>query len=90
MRRVILKNWQNVKSEQPQIIQIDALTRDAKRLTKLKRRDLKEMRQDGIDKLTSTFLPVDYPHSVAPEYLPFTIYSNMSSIAFTAMLFLST
>ena len=59
-------------------------------LTKLKRHNFKEFKQVAKDKLYATYLPADYPDSVAKEYLPFSIYGNVSAVACTAMLFLST
>ena len=51
---------------------------------------MKEYRNIALEKLASTFLPADYPESVSKEYLPFSIYSNISSVTITAMSFLST
>jgi hypothetical protein len=39
--------------------------------------------------LWDTFLPAGYPHSVGDGYLRFTLYSNLSALAITAMSFLS-
>jgi len=36
-----------------------------------------------------TFLPSGYPDTVAPGYLRFTIYSNLSALTITTMSFLS-
>jgi len=66
------------------------VTKDAKMLTKLKQKSLKEYRNLTFEKMAATFLPADYPESVSKEYLPFTLYSNLSSITITAMSFLST
>jgi hypothetical protein len=59
-------------------------------LTKLKHKTLREYRNLTFEKMAATFLPADYPESVTKEYLPFTLYSNLSSITITAMSFLST
>jgi hypothetical protein len=59
-------------------------------LTQVRHKTLKEYRNLSFEKMAATFLPADYPESVTKEYLPFTIYSNISSITITAMSFLST
>ena len=59
-------------------------------LTSIKRKEMKDYKAEAIEKVTATFMPADYPDSVSKEYLPFTIYSNISSISMTAMIFLST
>lgn len=43
-----------------------------------------------MHKLTNTFMPNGYPQTVSSNYLPFTIYSNIAAVGFTAMGFLST
>ena len=90
IKRVILKNYPTVKTDKPQIVQIDAVTKDAKMLTQVRHKTIKEYRNLTFEKMAATFLPADYPESVTKEYLPFTIYSNISSITITAMSFLST
>ena len=87
---MILKNFKSVKTQQPQIIQIDAKTKEAKLLTPFQRKTLQAYRHSARDKLIATFLPADYPDSVTKEYLPFTTYSIISSVSITAMTFLST
>ena len=59
-------------------------------LTSIRRKEMREYKNEAIEKLAATFLPTDYPDSVSKEYLPFTIYSNISSVSMTAMIFLST
>lgn len=90
IKRVILKNYPTVKTDKPQIVQIDAETKDAKMLTKVRHKTIKEYRNLTLEKIAAVYLPSDYPESVTKEYLPFTLYSNLSSITNTAMSFLST
>ena len=40
--------------------------------------------------LAETYLPRDYPDSVAKEFLPFTLYSFVGGASTAAMMFLST
>ena len=87
---MILYNYKSPKTEKPQIVQIDSETKDAKMLTLVRHKTMREYRNLTLDKLAATFLPADYPESVSKEYLPFTIYSNISSVTITAMSFLST
>ena len=55
-----------------------------------KRKSLSEIKAMATEKLREVYLPADYPDSVAKEYFPFTIYSNIGSVCITAMMFLST
>jgi hypothetical protein len=59
-------------------------------LTSIRSKNIQDYKHEAVEKITATFMPADYPDSVAKEYLPFTIYSNISSISMTAMIFLST
>ena len=90
MKRMILKNYKSQKTTEPQIIQIDGKTKEAQMLTPLQSYSLGSVGHTVHDKMMRTFLPADYPNSVTKEYLPFSIYSNISSISITAMTFLST
>lgn len=90
LQRVILKNYKTAKTLQPQVIQIDAFTKEAKLLSEIPTKNFKSFKHSLHEKLSNTFLPADYPDSVTKEYLPFTIYGNISSISITAMTFLST
>jgi len=90
LNRMILKNYKSQKTQEPQIIQIDGETKEAQLLTPLQSHSLGTLRHSVHEKVMRTFLPADYPHSVTKEYLPFSIYSNISSISITAMTFLST
>jgi hypothetical protein len=48
------------------------------------------MKTQAIEGVQRTYLPTDYPDSVTKEYMPFTMYSQFATIAYTAMGFLST
>ena len=50
---------------------------------------LKQIRLNFMNGFFDTFLPSGYPHSVSDGYLWFTMYSNISALAITAMSFLS-
>lgn len=80
----------SIKTTEPQVVQIDAHTKEATRLTAIKRKSLAGSMEQVKEKMENTFLPAGYPDSVTKEYLPFTVYSNASSVSITAMTFLST
>lgn len=87
---MLIKNYKSVKTTEPQVVQIDGNTKEATRLTAIKRLSLASSMAQVKEKMENTFLPAGYPDSVTKEYLPFTIYSNASSVSITAMTFLST
>ena len=61
-----------------------------KTLTSSNSRSLKEGKEKIKDLFVSTYLPVDYPDSVTPNFLPFVTLSGIGVISFTAMTFIST
>lgn len=90
IRRMVIKNYKSQKTQEPQIVQIDAQTNQVSLLTPLRNRSLRSSASQLQEKLQTVFLPADYPHSVTKEYLPFAIYSNISSLSISAMMFIST
>ena len=48
------------------------------------------MKSNIVNGFVDTFMPSGYPQSVSDGYIKFSIYSNMSALAITAMAFLST
>jgi len=71
-------------------IQIDGKHKQVTQLTQNNPRSLREYKERAKDSLIATYLPVDYPDSVTPNYLPFATMSALGAISFTAMHFLST
>ena len=59
-------------------------------MTKLDKTTFKLFKHKVAINFFETFLPSGYPYSVSDGYLKFTLLGNLSSVAITAMSFLST
>jgi hypothetical protein len=91
LKKIVIKNFKNIKDESPNIIDIDNETGEVRQISKdHDSLNFKNVSQQTSMKIMSTFLPNDYPNSVTPNYKTFTIASNVGAIAFTTMSFLST
>ena len=90
-KKIVIKNFKNIKDESPNIIDIDNETGEVRQISKdHDSLNYKNISQNTSMKVMSTFLPNDYPNSVTENYKNFTIASNVGAVAFTAMSFLST
>jgi len=89
VKQVILSNFKSTKTEHPSAVKIDTETGKSVQITQKNPSRILSL-STLQEKLQQTFLPADYPHSVTKEYLPFTIYGVVSSVSFTAMMFMST
>ena len=90
-KKIVIKNYKNIKDSSPNIIDIDNETGEVRQISKdHDKMNLKNMRQQTSMKVMNTFLPNDYPNSVSSNYTKFTVASNVGAIAFTSMSFLST
>lgn len=90
-KRLTITNYKSVKSDKLSTIQIDGKDKSVQMLaTEKNRLTPSEVKLRAKQILMDTYLPKDYPDSVAKEFLPFTLYSMIGGISTSAMLFLST
>ena len=90
-RKIVLKSYKNIKDEYPNIIDINSKTGEVSQIsTDHDKLSLSQFHQDSKMKAMNTFLPNGYPHTVTPNYLKFSLVSNIGAISFTTMGFLST
>ena len=58
--------------------------------TEEKKLSISELQKRTKQLLMETYLPKEYPESVAKEFLPFTMYFFVSGVTVSAMVFVST
>lgn len=86
----MIHTYAHEKDEVPKTLEIDKETGEARSiLMKESKISFKQMNRNIYHGFFETFLPSGYPNTVAPGYLKFTIYSNLSALTITTMSFLS-
>jgi hypothetical protein len=89
-KKMIIDSYRTQRVSKPQTVLIDPNTKEVHRLTPLRRRSLVDYRNQFVGLMQDIYLPVDYPDSVAPQYLNYTVYSTIAQVSITTMQFLST
>ncbi len=90
MTKYIIQSYPFEKETSPPTLEIDKNTGKVTTITKHDPVSIKGLKSKVSNGFWDTFLPAGYPHSVGDGYLKFTMYSNISALAITAMSFLST
>ncbi|CDW83257.1 UNKNOWN [Stylonychia lemnae] len=88
-QNLIIYNYQNDKDIGPKSVELDQTTGEIHTFQSGNQNQVDQLHRNIHNGLFETFLPAGYPHTVAPAYLKFSIYSNMSAFLYTAMGFLS-
>lgn len=89
LTKYVIHSFPNDKDNSPSIIEIEKNSGKINIITQHDPVSLKQIKSNVKNGFYDTFLPAGYPHSVAEGYLKFTVYSNLSALAITAMSFLS-
>lgn len=90
-RKIVIRNFKNIKDESPNIVDIDTDTGNVRQIsTDHNEWNLKNFKQQAKTSFNATFMPSGYPNSVTENYLKFCIISNVGAVGMTAMGFLST
>lgn len=79
----------NEKENAPSTLEIEKHSGKITIITKHDPMSLKQLKSNFVNGLSDTFMPSGYPNSVSDGYIRFTLYSNLSALAITAMSFLS-
>ena len=87
--KYIIHSFPNEKDTSPSTLEIDKHSGKINVVTAHDPVSVKQFRSNIYNGFWDTFLPAGYPHSVGNGYLKFTMYSNISALAITAMSFLS-
>lgn len=87
--KYVIHSFPNDKDNSPSTLEIEKNTGKINIVTKMDPISLRQIKNNIAHGFFDTFLPSGYPHSVADGYLRFTVYSNLSALAITAMSFLS-
>lgn len=90
-KKIVIKNYANLKDEKPNVIDIDNETGKVRQISHGHDSiDFKSVLLKGKYTFNSTFLPNGYPESVTDNYLRFTWISCIGSMTFMTMGFLTT
>lgn len=88
--KYVIHSFPNDKDSSPSIIEIEKNSGKINRVTQHDPVSVKQIKSNIVNGFFDTFLPAGYPNSVGDGYMKFTMYSNLSALAITAMTFLST
>ena len=87
--KFVIHSYPYDKDNSPSTLEIDKHSGKINIVTIHDPVSVKQIKANFLNGFFDTFLPSGYPHSVADGYLRFTMYSNISALAITAMSFLS-
>jgi hypothetical protein len=88
--KYIIHSYPFEKDSSPATLEIEKNSGKINTITKHDPVSIKSFKSKISNGFWDTFLPAGYPNSVGDGYLKFTMYSNISALAITAMSFLST
>jgi hypothetical protein len=88
--KYIIHSYPFEKDSSPATLEIEKNSGKINTITKHDPVSIKSFKSKISNGFWDTFLPAGYPNSVGDGYLKFTMYSNISGLAITAMSFLST
>jgi hypothetical protein len=88
--KYVIHSFPYEKDNSPSTLEIDKISGKINIITHHDPVSVKQIKSNFLNGFFATFLPAGYPHSVADGYFRFTMYSNLSALAITAMSFLST